>query len=352
MDGFAVLSTDTKNASTKNPAILKFSGEVRPSGNTPLKISHGNAVRLLTGGIVPLGADAVIPFEKVNIHENSIEITSPASEGDFIRKCGADIMKGDVIASDSSRITPCRAALLAYAGICTVPVRRSPSISVLAVGNELCDPARESECGLIPADNLILLKSLCKDLGINNVTISPCANSPESISTAIDNHSRCDLIITTGGTGPGNRDFVFNSVISAGGKPIFKGLAMHPAKSIFACSLDRCTVVGLPGPPGAVNLAFHIIIKPIINILSGIADISPTTIAQLKENVTGSADREKLRPCLISEENGSLCADPLTSGNLSQRQVMNISNGIIVLPAGCGKIESGKKVSIIKCNGI
>jgi len=350
MDGFAVLSSDTENASAKEPAILKFSGEIRPSGHTPLKNTRGNAVRLLTGGIVPEGADAVIPFERVTIRENDIEISSPVKKGDFIRECGSDIMRGDIIVTESSIISPCTAALLAYAGICTIPVRRSPSISVLAVGNELCDPARENECGLIPADNLILLKSLCKNIGVNNISISPCANSPKHISTAIDNHSHSDLIITTGGTGPGNRDFVFNSVISAGGKTLFKGLAMHPAKSIFACSLDRCTVIGLPGPPGAVNLAFHTIIKPIINILSGISEISPTTTARLKDNVTGSADREKLRPCLISEEEGMLLADPLTSGNLSQRQVMNLCNGIIVLPAGCGQLESGEKVSVIKCN--
>lgn len=348
MDGFAVLSAATATASPANPVTMEFCGEIRPSVSSPGKAVPNCAVRVLTGGIIPHGTDAVVPFEKVKIFENSIEISTPLTKGDFIRPCGSDIMQGETIVAKNRNISPCQAALLGYAGIRTVAVRCTPSIAVLAVGNELCDPAFENHCGLIPADNLILLKSLCRKDGIDNIKISPCANSPEEISAAIKSHSECDLIITTGGTGPGNRDFVYNSVIATGGTTIFKGLAMHPAKSIFACILGNSMVIGLPGPPNAVNLAFHTVIKPILNILFGIAEISPQTTARLKDSVKGSLDREKLRPCHLSEINGQLIADPLTSEKLSPRKIMNVSNGIIVLPPACGELEAGEIVQVIK----
>ncbi|WP_027177351.1 molybdopterin molybdotransferase MoeA [Maridesulfovibrio hydrothermalis] len=350
MDGFALASIDTLSASADRPARLRFSGEIRPSASAPHTAKANCAVRLLTGGIVPHGADAVIPFEDITTNQDFIEISFPVKKGIFIRKAGSDIQKGETIVTANTKISPCQAALLAYAGIRSIPVRKRPSIAVLAVGNELCDPSQKNECGLIPADNLILLKSLCKNYGVKSVTVSPCENSPEAISAEITNNSHCDIIITTGGTGPGNRDFVYNSVTKAGGSPLFKGLAMHPAKSIFACRLESSIVIGLPGPPNAVNLAFHTVIKPVINILLGLADISPNSPALLKDKVKGTKGREKLRPCLITEENGQIYADPLNFRKLSPRKIMSISNGIIVLPPDCGELENGNIVQVIKCS--
>ncbi len=348
MDGFAIQSRLTENASNENPVILAFSGEVRPSCPVSEKNRSGEAVRVLTGGIIPQGTDAVIPFEKVTADKCSISISRPVREGDFIRRAGSDILKGETIVKKGSVISPCDAALLAYAGIRTVPVSPLPSVAVLAVGNELCDPAKETESGLIPADNLILMKSLCARYGVKDIRIAPCANSPESISEAVQANNDCGLIVTTGGTGPGNRDFVFNSVRQAGGSPIFKGLAMHPAKSIFACKLGNSVVIGLPGPPNAVNLAFHTIINPVLSMLQAKSEISSTVSAILTEELKGGREREKLRPCLISEREGKILADPLLDRTLSPRRVMSLSNGIIILPADCGLVPKDAIVQVLR----
>ncbi|TIH17123.1 hypothetical protein D0S45_08145 [Marinifilum sp. JC120] len=348
MDGFALPSAGTNTACPENPVMMHFSGEVRPSCPVPEENSSGQAVRVLTGGIIPEGTDAVIPFEDVQVDECSISISSPVREGNFIRRTGSDILKGETIVSSGTVISPCEAALLAYAGIRSVSIYPLPKVAVLAVGNELCDPAEETECGLIPADNLILMKSLCSRYGVRDIRIAPCANSPEAISETVQANSDCGLIVTTGGTGPGNRDFVFNSIQQTGGKPIFKGLSMHPAKSVFACRLGNSIVIGLPGPPNAVNLAFHTIINPVINMLQARAVTSATSPAILTETLKGGRDREKLRPCRIYEDNGKIFADPLLSKSLSPRKVMSISNGIIILPADCGEVASQSIVQVIR----
>lgn len=349
MDGFAVSSTDTAGASAEYPVHMPFCGEIRPSATIRCDSAERCATRVLTGGIIPEGKDAVIPFERIIVKGDTIEIRTPAVHGDYIRSAGSDIMENELIVTANTPISPCDAALLAYAGIRFVPVRRPLSIGVLAVGNELCDPALENLCGLIPADNLILLKSLCGNCGIDNVGIATCANSPEAIADAIRENSACDLIITTGGTGPGNRDFVFNSVLEAGGIPLFKGLAMHPAKSVFACRTATGLVIGLPGPPNAVNLAFHTIIRPTINCLLGMTGLSPLLKAKLKSSVNGSRGREKMRLCVLSDETGTITADPLTAEQLSPRRIMSLSNGIIVLPPDCGELEAGSMVQVLSC---
>ncbi|MBI9110779.1 molybdopterin molybdotransferase MoeA [Maridesulfovibrio ferrireducens] len=348
MDGFALTASETSSASVDSPIVFTVSGEIRPSSSGSEKTRPNGAIKILTGGIIPQGCDSVIPFEQVTVSSNKISIFSPVQEGNFIRPAGSDVLPGETLIAENTYISACAAALLAYAGKNHIRVRQAPSIAVLAVGNELCDPTKTGPEGLIPADNLILMKALCESCGTAEVSISTCENSPEAIAEAIKKHSACDLIITTGGTGPGNRDFVFDSICNAGGTPLFKGLSIHPAKSIFAFKLQDTAILGLPGPPNAVQLAFHTVIKPTLNILLGLPDIISSTFAILGASVKGAEEREKLILCYIIEENGSIKATPLNNRNLSSRKLMCLANGIITIAPNSGKLNAGELVKIIK----
>ncbi|WP_031483006.1 molybdopterin molybdotransferase MoeA [Maridesulfovibrio frigidus] len=354
MDGFAIASALTATASVESPVTFTISGEVRPS---PSKIEEQpeksiqsesfSATKILTGGIIPDHADAIIPFENVSIFKDKISVTTPVGSGPFIRKEGSDILNAEIIVSENELISACTAALLAYTGKYHIRARVAPSVAVLAVGNELCDPSKTCKDGLIPADNLILVKGLCESNGTGPVKISPCENSPEAIAKAIKENSDCDLIITTGGTGPGNRDFVFNSIYDGGGKPLFKGLAMHPAKSIFAFKMNDTAIIGLPGPPNAVHLAFHSIIKPVINILLGQPEKTETTTAILADSIRVSKGREKLIPCRLESKNGIVKAVPIDHSKLSSRRAMCLANAIIISPAGSNNTEAGSIVEVL-----
>ncbi len=348
MDGFALTAEETFSATIDTPAVFTVSGEIRPSSAGAEKTQINSGIKIMTGGIIPLGCDCVIPFEQVKISSDTISIPSPVKKGSFIRPAGSDIMRGEILVNENTRISACTAALLAYAGKHHIRVRKIPEAAVLAVGNELCSPSETGPEGLIPADNLILMKGLCEGAGTAEVVISTCENSPEAIAKAVKRNSKSDLIITTGGTGPGNRDFVFNSIKNAGGIPLFKGLSIHPAKSIFAFKLENTTILGLPGPPNAVQLAFHTIIKPTLNILSGLLDILSTSLAILETPVKGAKGREKFIPCRITEEKGFIKASPLDSRNISTRKLMCSANGIITIPPDSETLEAGELVEVIK----
>lgn len=348
MDGFALTAAETTSATLETPTVFTVAGEIRPSSGRSEKTQKNSAVKILTGGIIPEGCDCVIPFEQVRISGNTISLPSPVQTRSFIRPAGSDILCGENIVTENTKISACTAALLAYAGKHYVQVRKAPVIAVLAVGNELCSPSEKGAEGLIPADNLILMKGLCENYGTADVSISTCENSPEAIAKAIEKNCDNDLIITTGGTGPGNRDFVFNSIKKAGGTPLFKGLSIHPAKSIFAFKLGKTTILGLPGPPTAVQLAFHTIVKPTLNTLLGLPDISRTTSARLVSPVKGARGREKFIPCCIIEEKGLIKASPLDSRTLSVRKLMCLANGIITIPPDSEVVNAGELVEIIK----
>ncbi|SMF15467.1 molybdopterin molybdotransferase MoeA [Desulfovibrio gilichinskyi] len=348
MDGFALTAAETSSATVKNPTVFTVSGEIRPSSARSEKNQKNSAIKILTGGIIPKGCDCVIPFEQVKILDNTISLPSPIQIGSFIRPAGSDILRGENIVTENTKISACTAALLAYAGKHHIRVRKVPEASVLAVGNELCSPSETGPEGLIPADNLLLMKGLCEGCGTAEVAISTCENSPEAIAKAVEKNCDSDLIITTGGTGPGNRDFVFSSIKNAGGTPLFKGLSMHPAKSIFAFKLGNTTVLGLPGPPTAVQLAFHTIVKPTLNILLGLPGIIDTTFAILEIPVKGAKGREKFIPCRITEKKGLIKASPLDSRTISTRKLMCCANGIITIPPDSEILEAGELVEIIR----
>ena len=122
MDGFALASSATDKATAQQPVSFRVSGEIRPSPsketgqkeNALFSANNNFATKILTGGIIPNGSDAVIPFEHVTISEDNILVSAPVKTGDFIRKAGADILHGEVLVAENNIISACSAALLAY----------------------------------------------------------------------------------------------------------------------------------------------------------------------------------------------------------------------------------------------
>lgn len=347
MDGYALRSADTEAATGDLPVILQCLGEVRPSDHCIAPIGKGQARRILTGGILPDGADAVIPFERVETNGSSISISSKVEQFLSVRMPGSDIMTGNIIAGKGEELNPGHCALMAYAGMRTVKAHPRPSILALAVGNELSSPLMPAPPGKIPADNLVLLKALCSRYGFYDVTVSTCPNDRETITDMICAEKHHDLIITTGGTGPGQRDFVLEATLDAGSTPLFKGLKMHPAKSVFACNKKGIPVIGLPGPPNAVQLAFHVLIRPFLDILCGRAKSIAPINARLTKPLKSSRDTERLWLCRLNLSDTGLEATPLNDRNLSVRQAMCSAEGIIILPPSETEPKSGQNVPVM-----
>ncbi|MES9997731.1 molybdopterin-binding protein [Desulfovibrio aminophilus] len=337
LDGVALRSADTLAASAAAPLLLAVNGHVRPSTEPEHPLEPGLACRVLTGAPLPHGADAVAPDEEIFLAGETVTLTAPVPVGRGVRLPGSELARGTTILSRGQILGPAAAAALASLGRTEIHAVPPPRALVLAVGNELVplEEARRARGPLLVADNLLLLRGLLLESGVREVEAAVCPNEPEVIVRAL-RRTEADLVVTTGGTGPGDRDFSFSSATSAGFNPLFRGLALHPAKSALALRRDRSLLFCLPGTPPAVFAAFHALILPALLALRGVRAPQPRTRALLTAQLKGSERAQRLTPCSLALEEGRLLATPL-AGVLGPRGQMLQAHGLAVTPPGPGQ---------------
>ncbi len=350
LDGVALRSADTLAASAAEPLRLTVNGHVRPSTEPAHPLEPGLACRVLTGAPLPQEADAVAPDEEISLARETVTLTAPVPEGRGVRLPGSELAQGTVILSRGQILGSAAAAALASLGRREIRAVPPPRALVLAVGNELVplEEARRAHGPLLVADNLFLLRGLLLECGVREVEAAVCPNEPEIIVRTLL-RTEADLVVTTGGTGPGDRDFSLSAATAAGFDPIFRGLALHPAKSTLALRRGRTLLFGLPGTPPAVFAAYHALILPALLALRGIAAPPARTRALLTAPLKGSDRAQRLTPCSLALRDARLLATPLT-GTLCPRGQMLQAHGLAVTPPGPGQ-AAGELADILLLPG-
>lgn len=350
LDGVALRAADTRTASAAAPAKLALRGHVRPSTEPDQPLGPGEACRVLTGAPLPQGADAVAPDEEISRDAETVTLTAPVAEGRGVRLPGSELARGTPIVSRGQAVTPAAASALASLGRAEITAVPPPRALVLAVGNELVslEEAGRARGPLLVADNLLLLRGLLRESGVRDADARVCPNEPGIIAHALA-ETEADLVLTTGGTGPGDRDFSLSAATAAGFDPIFRGLALHPAKSALALRRGRTMLFGLPGTPSAVFAAYHALVLPALLALRGITAPPARTRALLTAPLKGSDRAQRLTPCSLELRDARLLATPL-GGASGPRGQMLLAHGLAVTPPGHGP-TAGELVEILLLPG-
>src|SRR6056297_1535142 len=166
VDGFAVRAKDTAGASSSMPAYLKIIGEVKMGMKTDIKINAGEAVKIATGGMMPVGADAVIMVEYTDyLDDETIETGSSVASGENVVKKGEDIEKDELLLSGGHLIRPQDSGVLAGLGINEIEVYKKPEIAIISTGDELIPPESETDMGQIRDINSYSLGATIKKNG-------------------------------------------------------------------------------------------------------------------------------------------------------------------------------------------
>lgn len=333
VDGYALASVDTLGAQDGKPAQLRIAGQIRPSTPAPREaLLSGHAAAILTGGPLPPGADCVIPVENAHVQGNGLDVTRVVVAGEHVRAAGSDLLAGTRIARRGDDLTPAVLAALAVSGVLRTRVFQDPRVLVLALGNELVPLNAEPAPGLMPADNLLLAAGLLRLRSVPRVMAEVCPNDLGQITARLSSGDfRC--IITTGGTGPGERDFSRNAAEAAGFTPLFTGLTLTPGKSTFAAVRGNTLLFALPGTPWAVFALMHALVLPAVCWLRGRTLPVPGPIlarptAPLKPAQLGW---ERLVPCAISALGAELQAQPLTDRSREGRLDMLQAQGMLLV---------------------
>ena len=286
MDGYAVRAAETSGASAQAPVVLPVAGDV-PAGAAPIPLASGSAQRIMTGAMLPEGADAVVKVEDTDQAPGPhplperVEIHAAAREGLNVRRVGENVRAGDPVMAAGTRLSAAAVSALASVGLGSVPVAARARVAVVSTGAELCDAGESLAAGTIPDSNGLLLAGLVSEHGADCVSVARSGDSAEELATVLRRAAAgADLIVTSGGVSAGAFDplTMLAHADQHEGAPVhldFVKVAMQPGKPqghgwVRADDGRRVPIICLPGNPVSVLVSFTTIVAP---ALARLADV-------------------------------------------------------------------------------
>ena len=227
---YALRSADTQSASPDAGLGLPLVGKVF-TGEGQATLAGGTALGITTGAPVPIGADAVVPWEQVSAREGKVYLTHPVAQGDCIFPPAEDVRRGETLLRRGSVIRPATMAVLAFAGCSHVSVYRRPRVSLLCTGSELVGVAEAPACGQVRNSNAYSLRALLSEAGATVRYCGAVTDDLQRLRSALeDARLEADLLITTGGASVGERDLTTSALEELGTEFEFRRVAIRPGK--------------------------------------------------------------------------------------------------------------------------
>ena len=346
LDGFALNHKDTKGASPERPVMLKvaqyiFSGET-PSG----PLAPGEAARIMTGAMLPAGADCVIRQEETKSDTGKVFISRQMNLHDNYCFEGEDIKKGDVLIERGVQLNFVHIGILAGQGIEKLKVFPRPRIGLLATGDELLPAGTPLVPGKIYNSNLALLTARLTELGVN-VETAPCeGDTPEKLALSVDSlMERCDMVITTGGVSVGEKDCMPKVPGLIGAQLLFHGLSMKPGSPALSLLKKGKIAVCLSGNPFAAAATFEVLARPAIEKMRGRADYMPLRVqATAKNGFSKPSPAQRLIRANIAGKDVFIPEEGHSSGSLGAFAKCNC---IVDIPPGSPPLLPGEPVEVI-----
>lgn len=330
LDGYAFRAEDTAGASADKPVVLRITEEIA-AGYAPKKpVQSGEAAKILTGGAIPAGANAVVRFEETEFTAATVSILEPVEPNTNIVPEGDDIKRGQLIAKKGETITPPIAGLLAAVGRESVSVYKKPRITVISTGSELTRPGVPLEYGKIRNSSYTLLKGYMEQAGAAVDTLGIVPDDVDVIARAIDSALEAsDMVVTTGGVSMGDYDYILAATEKIGARRLFWKVRFRPGGTMLAAEKNGKLILGLSGNPASASLALHLLGLPFIGALCGRPGLPPPR-----------AKARLITPIHKSSPNGRLVRGRMEfqSGELCFRGVDAQGNGALTSLLGCNLI--------------
>jgi molybdopterin molybdotransferase len=350
MDGYAVHSEDVDCASSEKSVFLAVVGTVGPGQQIDQQLERKEAIRVMTGAILPAGADAVVPQEMTEIVGEGVVVKAPVASGAYLIPAGAELQMDQHLISGSTVLGAKELTILATQGYGTVEVRRKPVVAVLATGSELVEVGKSLDQKGVFASNLHTVSHLVNHYGGRARALGIAGDNVERLARFIEKGSRADVIVTTGGTGKGEKDLVSVAVGILGGDVLFHGVAMSPGKQALFAKLGGTLLFGLPGRPAATYIAyiaFEQLVRPVLLRMLGLSQVfPPETTAVLRGSM-------KVRGKTLSFLFGRLIFGPaglevesLRSEKKGILTEMLAANCLLQVPPGRHRLDSGEQVKV------
>lgn len=350
MDGYAVRMADIAAGGALPVAGKAFAGQPF-NGEWPA----GTCIRMMTGALVPAGAQAVVMQEETDVTESGIRFNAPVKKGQNIRLRGEDIRSGASVLPAGKKLTAAELPLIASLGIAQVSVLRKVRAAVFSTGDELKLPGQPLAEGQIYDTNRLAVHLMLEQLGCEVFDLGIIKDDPQALRAAfIEADSRADVVISSGGVSVGEADYT-KQLLEALGEVGFWKLAIKPGKPFAFGRLEKSWFCGLPGNPVSAALTFYQLVQPLLAKLSGQQGnaLPPRqrakTVGRLKK-LPGRLDFQ--RGIMRTGEDGQL--EVLSTGHQGSHIFSSFSqaNCFIVLERERGNVEAGEWVEIEPFNAL
>ncbi|MDE0017916.1 MAG: molybdopterin molybdotransferase MoeA [Candidatus Poribacteria bacterium] len=344
MDGYAVRAADVRNASEKNPAVLSVV-ETIAAGYAPTKqVAAGQAARIMTGAMMPDGADAVIMQEVTQQEGDEVKIFESIDKTGNVRFTGESVAEGQQVMGKGKHLRPPEVSMLASLNCAEATVHRKPTVAIVSTGDELTRLGEPLDPGKIRDSNRYGLYAQVEEAGgiPIDMGIAPDdeAETERIFRAAL---AKADALITSGGVSVGEHDVV-KTVLAKLGEINFWRVAMKPGKPQAYGIADGKPIFGLPGNPVSSLVVFELFVRPALLKMAGHTNLfRPTFKAVLAESVTNRDGRVNYMRAILKISDGEITAQttgPQGSGILHS---LVLANGLITIPTAT-TLQAGEKV--------
>jgi molybdopterin molybdotransferase len=343
MDGFALRAADT-------PGELRVS-DLRVAAGSPAQraLERGEAAPIATGGVVPDGADAVVPIELVVTADNSIGVSEPVETGAHVRSRGGDTRKGDIVVEAGRVVGPAQLGALAAAGVAEMACALKPRAAVLATGSELRRPGERLDHGQIYEANGVMLAAQLESAGALAVSVQSVEDDAEAHRRALAAALECDLVLSSGGVSVGPHDLVRAVGAGLGITEVFWRVAVKPGKPLWFGVRGRTLVLGLPGNPVSSLVGFELFVRPALLALQGAQEPRPDFgLGVLTRSQSRNSARDEFVRARRHFTMDAVELEPLEGQESHMIARAALADSLVHIPRGEGELTAGAAVRYLK----
>ena len=350
VDGYAVCRDDVLQASEDAPVVLPVTGDVAAGPASPLRVSPGACVRIMTGAMVPAGADAVVPVEWTDGGVATVTIRRAPVAGANIRRAGEDVAEGETVLDAGTPVGAVQVGLAAAVGRSRLLVRPRPRVVVVSTGSELVDAGQPLTPGRIVDANSPALTAAAVEAGAIAYRVGIVPDDPRALAATLEDQLvRADVLVTSGGVSVGAYDVV-KEVLSRLGTVSFDKVAMQPGmpQGFGTIGPDATPVFGLPGNPVSALVSFEAFVRPALRKMIGATPLErPRVRAVTTAALTSPPGKRSFLRVHLDVQDGAYVVTPVSGPGSHLLAGLSRANALAVVPEDVQRIPLGDTVEVL-----
>jgi molybdenum cofactor synthesis domain-containing protein len=355
VDGYAVKAKDTFGAEENQPAKLTARGIVSVGEPPKITISKGEAAEIVTGAPIPEGADAVVMVEDTEKKNAELRVYKAVTRDENVMKKGTDIKKGETVLKAGQVLGASEIGVLAALGLTKVKVFKIPVVAVLSTGAEVTEPGKELPAGKIYDINAYSLSTAVRESGGKPVYLGVVPDDKAELRKALERAlASADIVMTSGGVSVGPRDLTPQIVASLGEPGLLVcGIAVKPGKPTTIALIGKKPVFSLPGHPTSALLLFHLLARPVIQLMSGRPTTEVKTVKALAATRMFQAKGRRTFVMVKLKRNKAnrLVAEPVETGASGAITTLAKADGFVEIPENQQFIDADEEISVSLLKG-